>query len=299
LHSSWSVELALNAQSLATPWKPAFFQCSGRHRFARSCCSALQSWSRHLPHGQPTSLKSRLTSSASSCSRLSDSPSASATKSRARQWVAAQSLPTCRLTPQSRGRPQAGFAHLRPPLTSNVRPPQGRSTVVVQGSSSSAPVAISSTRCVQRWSQQASRAAATATASGLVPSFTTHQACAAGPNKSGLPHTPTARVLCTGLPPRQVLEFNRFRCLGSLRRGQGQVGVVSGLFLPSLQACAGSHFRPCSLVASARLPAPNAQRAKPAEIHWLSFGRHPFLRQRPNPSVKGTSRRRAAPYLER
>jgi hypothetical protein len=27
------------------------------------------------------------------------------------------------LTPQSRGRPQAGFAHLRPPLTSNVKRP--------------------------------------------------------------------------------------------------------------------------------------------------------------------------------
>jgi hypothetical protein len=30
------------------------------------------------------------------------------------------------LTPPSRGRPQAGFAHLRPPLTSNVRPPYSR-----------------------------------------------------------------------------------------------------------------------------------------------------------------------------
>ena len=29
---------------------------------------------------------------------------------------------TCRLTLQSTGRPQAGFAHLRPPVTSNVRP---------------------------------------------------------------------------------------------------------------------------------------------------------------------------------
>jgi hypothetical protein len=33
-----------------------------------------------------------------------------------------------RLTPPSRGRSQAGFAHLRPPLTSNVRP-IGKSTV--------------------------------------------------------------------------------------------------------------------------------------------------------------------------
>jgi hypothetical protein len=33
------------------------------------------------------------------------------------------------LTPPSRGRPQAGFAHLRPPLTSNVRPSAGRNAI--------------------------------------------------------------------------------------------------------------------------------------------------------------------------
>jgi hypothetical protein len=34
-----------------------------------------------------------------------------------------QALPSAKPpTTQSRGRPQAGFAHLRPPLTSNVRP---------------------------------------------------------------------------------------------------------------------------------------------------------------------------------
>jgi hypothetical protein len=214
-----------------------------------------------------------------------------------------QRLATCRcLTPQSRGRPQAGFAHLRPPLTSNVSPlPQSPSEVVVQQAlPASAPVLNSNTRAFQRWPQQASPAASTATAAQLVPSVATQQACAAGPSKSGLPHTPVARCQSPRRRSRQGFQYKRPRCVGS-SPSQGEGCASSGFSVPTRQVGSNPLFRSRPVVASARLLASNTRQAKPAEMH-----RHPFSRRassplRANPSVKGTKcgKPHFAPYLER
>jgi hypothetical protein len=207
-----------------------------------------------------------------------------------------------RLTPPSRGQPQAGFAHLRLPLTSNVSPlPQSpRQAVVEQSSSASVPASNANSRTFRRWSQQASPAASTATAAQLGPSFTTHQACAAGPNKSGLPHTPVAWHLSPRRPLRWAVQFTRLRNVGA-SRSQGKSGAGSRFFSASFQVGGSSFSGTRSLVASARLPASNARQAKPAEIHWHALGRRVLPRLRANPSVKGTKcgRPHFAPYLER
>jgi hypothetical protein len=172
--------------------------------------------------------------------------------------------------------------------------------VVEQSPSASAPVLNTNCRVFRRWSQQASPAASTATAAQLATSFTTHQACAAGPSKSGLPHTPAA--LCLGPRPsrHQVLQFKRFRGVGA-SRGQGECCASSRFSVPSFQVGSWSASWPQFLVASARLPRSNARQAKPAEIHWLLAGRRALPTLRANPSVKGTScgKPQAAPYLER
>jgi hypothetical protein len=172
--------------------------------------------------------------------------------------------------------------------------------VVEQSPSASVPALNTNRRVFQRWPQQASPAACTATAAQLVPSVATHQACAAAPSKSGLPHTPAA--LCLGPRPsgRQALQFKRFRGVGA-SRGQGECGAGSGSSVPSFQVGSWSASWPQFLVASARLSRSNARQAKPAEIHWLLAGRRALPTLRANPSVKGTKcgKPHFAPYLER
>jgi hypothetical protein len=172
--------------------------------------------------------------------------------------------------------------------------------VVKQSLSVSAAVLNTNTGAFQRWPQQSSPAASTAKAAELMPSVTTHQACAAGPSKSGLPHTPAA--LCLGPRPsrHQVLQFKRFRGVGA-SRGQGECCASSRFSVPSFQVGSWSASWPQFLVASARLPRSNARQAKPAEIHWLLAGRRALPTLRANPSVKGTKcgKPHFAPYLER
>jgi hypothetical protein len=175
--------------------------------------------------------------------------------------------------------------------------------VVVQSLSASLPGFNTNSRFFQRWSQQASPAAYVVTAADSVPSFATHQACAAGPSKSGLPHTPVALCLVPRLPRRQAVQFTRLRGVGALRN-QGECSARSGLFLASVQVGTSSLFRSRSLVAPARLPTSNARLAKPAEIHWLPSGWRASPAQRANPSVKGTATSglrplASAPYIER
>ena len=186
------------------------------------------------------------------------------------------------------------------PLTSTVSPlsQHPREAVVVQSQSVSAPVLNVNTSAFQRWPQQASPAASTATAAQLVPSFAAHQACAAGPSKSGRPLTPAAQCLSARPPLRWALEFTRLRGVDA-SRGQGESGAGSRFFSASLQVGSSSLSCPRSLVALACLPASSARQAKPAEIHWHALGRRASSSLRANPSVKGTSRKRAAPYLER
>jgi hypothetical protein len=114
------------------------------------------------------------------------------------------------LTPQSRGRLAASR---KPPLTSNVSPlPRSpREVVVQQVFLASAPVLKSNTCAFQRRPQQALPAASTATTAELVPSFAPQQACAAGPSKSGLPHTPAAQCLLRRPTLRQALQFKPLR----------------------------------------------------------------------------------------
>jgi len=200
------------------------------------------------------------------------------------------------LTPQSRG------LACGQPLTSNVSPltQRPRTAVVEQSLSVSAAVLNTNTSAFQRWPQQALPAASTATAAQLVPSFTTHQACAAGPNKSGLPHTPVAQYLSCCRPPCQALQFRRRRCVGALR-GWWERGAGSWFFLASFQVGTGSLFWSRLLVGSVRSLASNARLAKPAEMHWPASGRRALARLMANPSVKGTNcgEPQFAPYLER
>jgi hypothetical protein len=203
------------------------------------------------------------------------------------------------LTPQSRGRLAASR---KPPLTSNVshltqRP---RTAVVEQSLLVSALVLNTNTSASQRWPQQALPAASTSTAAQLVPSFATHRTCAAGPSKSGLPHTPAAQHLGCLRPPRQALQFKRRRRVGA-SRGRGERHAGSGFLLASLQVGTGSLFWSRLLVASARCLASNARLAKPAEMQWPSSGRRALSRLMANPSVKGTKcgKPHFAPYLER
>jgi hypothetical protein len=172
--------------------------------------------------------------------------------------------------------------------------------VVEQSSSASVPASNANSRTIQRWSQQASPAAFTATAAQLVPSLTTHQACAVGPNKSGLPHTPVA--LCLGPHPhlRQAVKFKRLRGV-VVSRGRGESGAGSKFLLASFQVGSRSFSRSWLLVASARLLRSNTRQAKPAVMHWPAFGLRALSRLRANPSVKGTKcgKPHFAPYLER
>jgi hypothetical protein len=172
--------------------------------------------------------------------------------------------------------------------------------VVEQSPSASVPALSTNFRVFQRWPQQASPAASPATAAQLVPSIATHQACAAGPNESGLPHTPAAQCLCQRPALRLALQFKRHRGVGA-SRGQGECGAGSRISPSSFQVGSWSASWPQFLVASARLPRSNARQAKPAEIHWLLAGRRALPTLRANPSVKGTScgKPQAAPYLER
>jgi hypothetical protein len=207
-------------------------------------------------------------------------------------------MPRRCLTPQSRGRPQAGSAHLRPPLTSNVSPLQGRTPVVHQGSSASAPVASINTLLCQRWPQQASPAAVWFTVAESVPSVTTHQAREAGPNKSALPHTPAA----LGLRLQSPLRSARSMHLLSLRRvcawpSQGGCwSAVGRRFVAGRQQFAPSLG---AVGRSVRLFASNTRRAEPAEVLYRMLRPGSSSWQRANSSVKGTSRKQAAPYLER
>jgi hypothetical protein len=207
-----------------------------------------------------------------------------------------------RLTPQSRGRPQAGFARLRPPLTSNVSPlPQSpRQAVVEQSPSASVPSLNANSRVFQRWPQQASPTASTATSVQLVPSLTAQQGCPAGPIKSGLLHTPAAQCQVRRPPSCEAAQFTRLRGVGA-SRGPGESGAGSWFFSASFQVGCSSFSWPRALVASARLPASNSRQAKPAAIRWPALGRRAFSRPRANPSVKGTScaYAHAAPYVER
>jgi hypothetical protein len=182
---------------------------------------------------------------------------------------------------------------------SNVSPlPRSpREAVVEQSPSASVPALNANCRVFLRWPQQASPAACTATAAQLVPSLATHQPCAAGPNESGLPHTPAAQCLRRRPALRQALQFKRHRGVGA-SRGQGESGSGSRFFLASVQVGTSSLFRPRSLAAPARLPRSNTRQAKPAEMHWLPAGRRASPTLRANPSIKRTCLRQAA-YVER
>jgi hypothetical protein len=149
----------------------------------------------------------------------------------------------------------------------------------------------------QRWPQQASPAACIATAAQLVPSFATHQACAAGPSKSGLPHTPAARCLLQRPAPRQALQYKRLRSVGG-SRSQSESGACSRFLLPSFEVGSWLAVRSWPFVASARLLRSNTRQAKPAEMQPPSFGRRAFPTLRANPSIKRTCLRQAA-YVER
>lgn len=172
---------------------------------------------------------------------------------------------------------------------------------MVEQSPSASLQALNSNCCVfQRCSQQASPAASTATAAQLVPSVATHQACAVGPSKSGLPHTPAARCLLRRPALRQALQFNRLRGVGA-SRGRGESGAGSKFLLASFRVGSRSFSRSWLLVASALLLRSHTRQAEPAVMHWPAVGRHALVRLRANPSVKGTKcgEPHFAPYLER
>jgi hypothetical protein len=172
--------------------------------------------------------------------------------------------------------------------------------VVVQSQSVSARVLNANTSAFQRWPQQASPAASTATAAQLVPSFTTHQGYAVGPNKSGLPHTPAAQCLSPRRHLRQALQFKRFRGVGA-SRSKGKVGSSSRFLLASLQVGSNSFSRSGLLGAPSRLLRSNTRQAKPAEMQHSLLGSRALPRLRANPSVKRTScgKPQSAAYLER
>jgi hypothetical protein len=185
---------------------------------------------------------------------------------------------------------------------SNVSPlsQRTRAAVVVQSQSASAPMLNANTCAFQRWPQLASPAASTATAAQLVPSFTTHQAYAVGPNKSGLPHTPAAQCLSPRRHLRQALQFKRFRGVGA-SRSKGKVGSSSRFLLASFQVSSSSFSRPGLLVAPSRLLRSITRKAKPAEMQHSSLGPRALPRLRANPSVKRTScgKPQSAAYFER
>jgi hypothetical protein len=185
------------------------------------------------------------------------------------------------------------------PLTSNVSPlPRSPIEVVVEQSpSASVPVLNTNSRVCRRWSQQASPAASTATAAEPVPSFAAQQACAAGPSKSGLPHTPAAQCLGPRPPLRQALQFRRLRCVGA-SRGQSERCAGSGFSVASFQVGSRSASWSRLLVAPSRLLRSNTRQAKPAGMHTLPFGWRAFSTLRANPSIKRTCLRQAA-YVER
>jgi hypothetical protein len=169
--------------------------------------------------------------------------------------------------------------------------------VVQQVLPDSAPVLNPNARALQRRPQQALTAASTATATELAPSFTTHQACAAGPSKSRLPHTPAAQRRGQCRPLRQALQFKRLRCVRA-SRGLGKVGAGSGFLLASFRVGSRSLSWSRLLVASPRVLRSNTRQAKPAEMHWLPAGRRALPMLRANPSIKRTCLRQAA-YVER
>jgi hypothetical protein len=172
--------------------------------------------------------------------------------------------------------------------------------VVKQSPSASVPALNTCFRVFQRWPQQASPSACTATAAQLVPSVATHQACAAGPSKSGLPHTPAAWCLLRRPALRQALQFNRLRGVGA-SRGRGESGAGSKFLLASFQVGSKSLSRSWLLVASARLLRSNTRRETAAEMQHSLLGPRALPRLRANPSVKRTScgKPQSAAYLER
>jgi hypothetical protein len=169
----------------------------------------------------------------------------------------------------------------------------------MQSQSVSSPVLNTNISALQRWPQQASPAASTATAAQL-PSFTTHQAYAVGPSKSGLPHTPAAQCLSPRRHLRQALQFKRFRGVGA-SRSKGKVGSNSRILLASFQVGSNSFSRSGPLIAPSRLLRSNARQAKPAEMQRSSLGPRALPRLMANPSVKRTScgKPQSAAYLER
>jgi hypothetical protein len=173
-----------------------------------------------------------------------------------------------------------------------------REAVVVQSLSASVWALNTNSRVFQRWPQQASPSASTASAAQLVPSFATHQACAAGPSKSGLPHTPAALSLGPRRPPRQARQCTLLRCVGA-SHGQGHGGA--GSKPASFQAGGGSFSSSQLFVALICLQSSNARQARPAEIHWPAASRRASSNLRANPSVKGTKcgEPHFAPYVER
>jgi hypothetical protein len=170
--------------------------------------------------------------------------------------------------------------------------------VADQGSSALALVTNTNTLLCRRWPQQASPAALWFTVVQPMPSFTTHQARGAGLSKSGPPHTPAAQGFGVQSPRRSsqsmhLLSLRR----ASVERSQGRcLLAVSRRFVASRQLFALSLGAACRAV---RFSASNARRAEPAEVPRLLLRSAASLWQRPNPSVKGTSRKRTAPYLER
>jgi hypothetical protein len=189
---------------------------------------------------------------------------------------------------------------LRPPLTSNVSPLHGRTPVVHQGPSASAQLANTNTLLCQRWPQRASPAALWLTVAELVPSVTTHQASEAGPNKSGLPHTPAAYGLRLQSPHRSAHSMH----LLSLRRvcawpSQSRFWLAVGRrFVTGRRKFALSFG---AVGRSVRFSASNTRRAEPAEVRCRLPRPGASSWQRANPSVKRTScgKPQAAAYLKR
>jgi hypothetical protein len=169
--------------------------------------------------------------------------------------------------------------------------------VVEQSPSASSPILNANTGIFQRWPQQAPPAACTATAAQLVPSFATHQACEAGPSKSGLPHTPAARCLLQRSALCQALQFKRLRHVGA-SRGQGKLSAGSKFPLASFQVGSRLSSRSWLLVASALLLRSSTRQAKPATMQRPAVGRCALVTLRANPSIKRTCLRQAA-YVER
>jgi hypothetical protein len=172
--------------------------------------------------------------------------------------------------------------------------------VVHQSPSASASVVITDTLLCQRWSQQASPAAARFTVAELVPSVTAQQGCEAGLSKSGQPHAPAALGLRLQSPLRSarsmhLLSLRRVCAWSSQSRCWSAVGrrFFAGRQQFALSFGAGGR--------SVRFSGSNTRRAQPAEVLFCLLRPGASSWQRANPSVKRTScgKPQDAAYLER